>query len=148
MRASGLLVSLSPVVAAVVLADASNNTSPSLSQQKPEAESVFVDGSKHSTAAVARHSDEVTLLLTNKSDTAIVVAASTAHDDPRRDSTRYKRSNSKPKPKKKKQPKNKSNSTNSTEEKDDDDESGVGRGITLPISLAISLVLLVGALQI
>ncbi|KAI8948626.1 hypothetical protein F4801DRAFT_445517 [Xylaria longipes] len=145
MHVSRLLVSLLPVAAAIIPVESSNNTSPSLSQQEPEAESVFVNGSKHSAATIARHNDEATLLPTNKSDTDIVAAASITHSSLRRDSTQHQSSD--PKRKKKKRPKNKNNSTNSTEENDDDD-SGVGRGITLPISLAVSLVLLVGALQI
>ncbi|KAI1748723.1 hypothetical protein F4782DRAFT_516028 [Xylaria castorea] len=147
MRVSRLLVPLLPLMAAILPANASNDTSPSLIQQGPEAEPVFVDGSKESAAIVSLHNDRATLLSINKSDTAIAVTASPSRNSLKKGSTQHKRSDSNPKPKKKKPPKNKSNNTNSTGEEEDDD-SGVGRGITLPISLAISLVLLVGALQI
>lgn len=67
-----------------------------------------------------------------RSDT-IVITASADHE--KRDT----------KPKKKKPPKVKGG--NHTDDDDDDDDSGAGRGITLPTSLAIGVVLLVGALQ-
>lgn len=60
-------------------------------------------------------------------------------------STDHQKRDTKPKPKKKKPPKSKGNQT---EDDDDDDDSGVGHGITLPTSLAIGIVLLVGALQL
>ncbi|KAI0186416.1 hypothetical protein EV127DRAFT_173170 [Xylaria flabelliformis] len=143
MRTSRLFVALPAVVATIILADAGNNTSPSLGQEEPVAERAFDNGPRHSADIVARLDGEVTQ--TNKTDTAIVVAASITDDDLKRSHTQHKRSDSTSKPKKKKPPK-KGNHTNSTGEEDDDD-SGVGRGITLPISLAIGLVLVVGALH-
>ncbi|KAI0471410.1 hypothetical protein F4859DRAFT_118729 [Xylaria cf. heliscus] len=145
MRVLRLLVSVLPVVVAIIPEDACNNASPSLSQQSPEAESVLVDGSKENAATVACHNNNITSLLTNNSDTTIVVEAITTQDSLGIDFTQHKRSNQITKRKKKKGPKNNSNSTNSTS---GDDDSGGGRGITLPISLAVSIVLLVGMLQI
>ncbi|KAI0551525.1 hypothetical protein F4679DRAFT_129993 [Xylaria curta] len=140
MRPSRLLVSFPAVVTAIILADADSNISSSLNhQEEPGAEPVFGNGWSHSVDIVARLDSEVTQISTNKNDTASIVAASKTDDNLKRSATS--------KPKKKKPPKNKGNKTNSTEEEDDDD-SGVGRGITLPISLAISLVLLVGALHV
>ncbi|KAI1742736.1 hypothetical protein F4680DRAFT_25479 [Xylaria scruposa] len=136
MRTSRLLVSLPTVVTAIILADAGSNTSSSsLNQEGPGAEPVFSNGWSHSIEIVPRLDSEVTHISTNKNDTASIVTVSKTDGNLKRRV-----------PKKKKPPKNKGNNTNSTEE--DDDDSGVGRGITLPISLAISLVLLVGALHV
>ncbi|KAI1112565.1 hypothetical protein F5Y14DRAFT_452953 [Nemania sp. NC0429] len=117
---------ISPV-GAVAISDASLFTS----QQEPEAQSVLVDDPA---VAVASHDYEAVKIPVNQSD-AIVITEST--DNEKRDT--------KPKSKKKKPPKVKGNHTS---DDDDDDDSGVGRGITLPTTLVVGVVLLVGALQI
>lgn len=132
-----LIAAITLLPAAISPVGAINDASLSPSQQEPEAQSVLVNDPA---VAVASHDDKAIKIPTNQSETVVVI---TSTENEKRDT----KSKPKPKPKKKKPPKTKGGGNHTDDDDDDDDDSGVGRGITLPTSLAIGIVLLVGALQ-
>ncbi|KAI0097489.1 hypothetical protein GGR51DRAFT_467434 [Nemania sp. FL0031] len=133
-----LLLGVALLLGTISPASAIRDASVSLNRRTFRTESMLANGSG------AGHNDQVTPLPTNQSDAAAIVAASTYHSGSENGFMRQKRKDSKSKSKKKKTGKN--NNKNSTSNGDDD--SGVGRAITLPISLTMSLAILVGTLQI